>query len=163
MMKKTSVKKDFWLSFMLLVIGVVVGICITKLSGSAITPSIQKLKFHEIFNHNAGVALLILIIGSLTFGVGGLMILLINGISMGIVCGVLPLNQIVLILLPYAVFELLSFVCVAMAGIAIARNIKEFWKERKLSVLINDWAYVRLLLTVTFFLLAVAGFIEVYI
>ena len=58
-MKKTSVKKDFWVTFITLIIGVIVGICIIKISGITITSDIQVLKFNEIFNHNTGVALII--------------------------------------------------------------------------------------------------------
>lgn len=163
LINKTDVKKDFWLTFSLSMIGLVVGICITKLSGVGITHALKKMAFHEIFNHNAGVALLILTIGALTFGVGGLVILFLNGVTMRIASGSLSLEQIILLLLPYTVFELLSFVCVALAGIAIAKNIREFRKGKKFSSLINDWPYVRLLLAVTFFLLAIAGFIEVYL
>ena len=162
-MKKTSVKKDFWVTFITLIIGVIVGICIIKISGITITSDIQVLKFNEIFNHNTGVALIILIIGSLTFGVGGLMILFINGISMGMVMGILPLKQIIFILFPYAVFELLSFAFVAMAGIEMSRNIRKFMKEKRIMALVNEWFYVRFLLTLTLVLLAIAGLIEVYI
>lgn len=60
-------------------------------------------------------------------------------------------------------FELLSFIFIAMAGIEISRNIKKFMKERKLIVLVNEWLYIRFLLTITLTLLAIAGLIEVYI
>ena len=50
-----------------------------------------------------------------------------------------------------------------MAGIEISRNIKKFMKERKLIVLVNEWLYIRFLLTITLTLLAIAGLIEVYI
>ena len=162
-MERLSVKKYFCLALIILVIGVIIGICIIKLSGNSPTSSIQMLRFNEIVNHNAGVALTILIIGSLTLGVGGLVILFINGISMGIVMGILSFKQIVFILFPYALFELLSFIFIAMAGIEISRNIKKFMKERKLIVLVNEWLYIRFLLTITLTLLAIAGLIEVYI
>ena len=67
------------------------------------------------------------------------------------------------ILFPYAVFELLSFVFVAMAGIEMSRNIRKFMKEKRIMALVNEWFYVRFLLTLTLVLLAIAGIIEVYI
>ena len=121
--------------------------------------------FVRIFFHNAGVALLVLVSG-LFFGLGPWIMILFNGLVVGIVSGVLashgmPVEKIVLGLVPHGIVEIPAFVLAGTAGILWYRSIRD--AEEPARGFKEGMKRALRLYAVTVGMLLIAAFIEAYV
>ncbi|WP_223211937.1 stage II sporulation protein M [Thermococcus henrietii] len=121
--------------------------------------------FLMIFTHNAGVSLFVLVSG-LFFGLGPWVMILFNGLVVGIVAGFLvevgtPATKVILGLVPHGIVEIPAFVLAGTAGIVWYRSIREA-KEPARGFKEGMKRALRLY-AVTVGMLLIAAFIEAYV
>ncbi|WP_456423832.1 stage II sporulation protein M [Thermococcus sp.] len=129
-----GLKRTFSLLLGTFFLGIFLGVLYVKLQPERAGEYVMKLareigglsndpfrNFLRIFTHNSGVALLVLVSG-LFFGLGPWLMMLFNGIVVGIVAGFLatngvPVEKIILGLVPHGIVEIPAFVLAGTAGI----------------------------------------------
>ena len=136
-----SLKRTFSLLLGTFFLGIFLGVLYAKLQPEKAGEYVLKLaeeiggisddpfeNFVKIFTHNAGVALLVLVSG-LFFGLGPWVMMLFNGLVVGIVAGFfattgVPVEKIILGLAPHGIVEIPAFVLAGTAGILWYRSIR---------------------------------------
>ena len=121
--------------------------------------------FVKIFTHNAGVALLVIVSG-LFFGIGPWLMILFNGVVVGVVAGFfiktgVPVEKIVLGLAPHGIVEIPAFVLAGTAGILWYGCIRD--AEEPASGFKEGIKKALKLYAVVVGMLLIAAFIEAYV
>gem|GEM_PF-1699263 len=177
-MKGVNVKRTFSLLLGTFGIGIVLGVAYAYLQTEKAGEYVLKLanelgglspnpfdNFVKIFTHNAGVALLVLVSG-LFFELGPWVMMLFNGLVVGIVAGFfvkigVPASKIVLGLVPHGLVEIPAFVLAGTAGILWYRSIRE--AEEPAGGFKEGMKKALKLYAVTVGMLLVAALIEAYV
>ncbi len=121
--------------------------------------------FVRIFFHNSWVALLVLLSG-LFFGIGPWVIVMFNGVVVGVVSGFLTwsglsFEKLVLSLIPHGIFEIPGFFLAGAAGIEWYRNVRE--SESPAAGFLRGLRKALKLYILTLGLLLIAAFVEAYV
>jgi len=172
------IKRTFFLLLLTFFFGIILGVAYSYLRPESAGEFVMRLakeigglsespfeNFVRIFAHNAGVSLLVLVSG-LFFGLGPWLMILFNGVVVGVVAGFFvksgfPAEKIVLALVPHGVFEIPAFVLAGTAGIVWYRSIRD--AEEPAKGFKEGMKKALKLYTLTAGMLLIAAFVEAYV
>jgi uncharacterized membrane protein SpoIIM required for sporulation len=126
-----------------------------------ILPNLEE--FILILKNNLKVCL-ILLLGSLTFGLTTFYTLFFNGLSIPILLSNVKLIDIVAYVIPHALFEFSGFVIAGSAGFKIPYEVIQYLRDKKEKPITEEDIKEFLKLAgISIILIIIAAFVEVYI
>jgi len=169
-----TIKNKFciFMSLSCIIIGVLCGIYINQQPTNSNLENNNLLKHQKISNLEEFILILknnlkvylMLLLGSLTFGLSTFYILFFNGLSIPILLSNVKLIDIVAYVIPHAIFEFSGFIIVGAAGFKIPYEIVQYLRDKKEKPITEEDIKEFLKLAgVSIVLIIIAAFIEVYI
>jgi len=160
------------LPILCLISGILCGIHINQQSNYSKLKNINSIKPQKISNLEEFILILknnlkvylMLLLGSLTFGLSTFYIIFFNGLSIPILLSNVKPTDIIAYVIPHAIFEFLGFIIAGAAGFKIPYEITLYLLDKKEKPITNEDIKEFLKLAgVSIVLIVIAAFIEVYI
>ncbi|ABR56110.1 protein of unknown function DUF95 transmembrane [Methanococcus aeolicus Nankai-3] len=169
-----TIKNKFciFMSLSCIIIGVLCGIYINQQPTNSNLENNNLLKHQKISNLEEFILILknnlkvylMLLLGSLTFGLSTFYILFFNGLSIPILLSNVKLIDIVAYVIPHAIFEFLGFIIAGAVGFKIPYEITLYLLDKKEKPITEEdiKEFLKLAL-ISIVLIIIAAFVEVYI
>ena len=134
------IKKILMIPIIFLILGIIIGFISGTNHNFKFTPIKTELLFIDVLSHNLMIIFYILI-GSLTFGIVSIFIIVLNGIVVGILVGSFWDTKfstyVFLNIFPHGIIEIISYIFAFMGALLIQRYIWNILKYRKNKSLSN--------------------------